>query len=136
MRKATFLTEQVDKIRKASDNLEASGQELLEAVWVLPEGSRTKDSKGTEMTEQEMYTNISGKIQEYTDRAEGVLKNGEQQIQQAERILHSWAKPEGKLDNEDQDKAETKKSFGNPSVFTLSKISDLPDSRRNPQWKK
>ena len=100
VRKATFLTEQVDKIRKASDSLEASGQTLMEACWVLPEGSRTMDAKGTEMTEQEMYTNISGKIQEYVDRADGVLKSGEQQIQQAERILHSWAKPEGKLDNQ------------------------------------
>ena len=83
VRKATFLTEQVDKIRKASENLESSGQALCEAVWVLPEGSRTRDSKGSVMTEQEMYNNISGKILEYTDRAEGVLKNGEKHIQQA-----------------------------------------------------
>ena len=71
VRKATFLTEQVDKVRKATDNLEANAQTLMEAVWELQAGSRTKDARGSEMTAEEMYNNISTKIQEYVDKAEG-----------------------------------------------------------------
>ena len=89
--------------------LEQNAQALMEAVWQLPTGSRTKDAKGVEMTEEEMYNNISSKIQACVDKAEGILKEGEPQIQMAEKILHIWAKPEAAEDKQVQDKAETRK---------------------------
>ena len=69
VRKANLLTEQVDKVRKAIGHLEVSAQELMEAVWILPVGSRTKDANGAEMTEDQMYTNISNTIQDCVDKA-------------------------------------------------------------------
>ena len=58
-----------------------------------------------------MYNNISDKIQEYVDKAEAVLKSGEKEIQKAESILHSWAKPEEVKTGENQDKAERSTEF-------------------------
>ena len=132
VRKATFLTEQVDKVRKAMDNLETNAQTLMEAVWELPAGSRTKDAQGSEMTEQEMYNNISTKIQEYVDKAEGVLRAGEKQIQKAESILHSWAKPEeAKPQEKTQDRAER-----NPEFWKSNKRFHPQQNLRPPRLEK
>ena len=56
-----------------------------------------------------MYSNISSTIQTCVDKAENILKEGEPQIQMAEKILNTWAKPEAAKHKQVQDKAETKK---------------------------
>ena len=59
------------------------------------------------MTEDKMYTSISNTIQGCVDKAEGILKEGEPQIQLAEEILHAWAKPDA--EDKPQNKPEEKK---------------------------
>ena len=89
------------------------------------------------MTEQEMYNNISDKIQEYVDKAEAVLKAGEKQIQKAESILHSWAKPEEIKPGETQDKAERNTEFWKSNKRFHPQQNLRPaHSKRRAQWRK
>ena len=67
---------------------------MLELVWQLPDGSRTKDAQGVQMTEQQMWDNISSSIVENQEKSDNMLKASEEALVAAEKILQEIDQPE------------------------------------------
>ena len=89
IRKADLLCAQVEKIWTAQTTLEGDATMLIELVWQLPDGARSKDQAGTQMTEQQMVDNIENSMATNQERADLMLKNNEDVVVAAEKILQA-----------------------------------------------